>query len=238
LRRRLSSVAVFFLITAFTASPALASSGPVGVWNLDEGGSAQVKDSSGKGNDGVLSGGATWVAGHSGTALGFDGSSGEAKVPNSASLEPTAVTVSAWVQQQGTPGNYRYIVAKGATGCIAASYGLYSGPNGGLEFYVSKTRGTTFARSPDAGDGVWDGAWHLAVGTYDGSTIRLYVDGAEVGSGTAYPGSLEYLLHDSNDLFIGNYPGCSAHEFLGVIDDVTVWNRALPQAEVQALMTS
>ena len=61
------------------------------------------------------------------------------------------------------------------TSCAAASYGLYTGPNGGLEFYVSSSRGTVYVRSPDAGAGVWDGGWHMVVGTYDGNTVRLFV---------------------------------------------------------------
>jgi hypothetical protein len=118
---------------------------------------------------------------------------------------------------------------------MAASFALYSGPNGGLEFYVSKKRGTIYARSPDAGAGVWDGHWHLVVGTFDDTKVRLFVDGSEIGSGTPAPGPLEYLLPDSNDLFIGNYPGCRAHQFVGVIDDVMAWNRTLAPAEVTAL---
>jgi hypothetical protein len=237
LRRLFSALAVALVFAAVTA-PAFASSGPAGAWSLDEGTGTAVADSSGHGNDGALSGGATWTTGHSGTALSFDGSTGQVKVPNSASLEPATVTVSAWVKHDGSPGNFRYIVAKGATGCIAASYGLYTGPAGGLQFYVSQAHGTTYDRSPDAGTNLWDGQWHDVVGSYDGNTIRLYVDGVQIGSGTSYPGSLEYLLHDSNDLFIGNYPGCATHEFLGAIDDVVVWNRALSPSDIAALPSS
>ena len=222
---------------AMSASPAAASAGLVGDWKLDEGSGTHVADSSGEGNNGVLSGGVTWVPGRTGVALSFGGATGKVQVPNNSSLEPhSTVTVSAWVKHDGSPGNYRYIVAKGATGCIAASYGLYSGPNGGLEFYVSRSRGTTYNHSPDAGTRVWDGNWHLVVGTFDGTTVRLFVDGVEVRSGTSYPGSLEYLLPNSNELFIGDYPGCETHEFLGVIDDVMVWNRPLTTTEIKALM--
>jgi hypothetical protein len=214
----------------------LADAGLVGDWPLNEGAGIHVADISGFGNNGVLSGGATWVASGSGSALSFDGLTGKVKVPNSRSLEPaSAVTVSAWVRHAGSPGDYRYIVAKGATGCIAASYGLYTGPNGGLEFYVSKSRGMAYARSPDDGLGVWDGNWHLVVGTFDGTSIRLFVDGTEVGSGTAFRGSLEYMLPDSNDLYIGDYTGCEEHEFLGVIDDVRVWDRALTSQQIRSL---
>jgi hypothetical protein len=147
------------------------------------------------------------------------------------------VTISAWIKHAGNPGNFSYVAAKGANGCIAASYGLYSGPDGGLAFYASQHRGSVYARSPDAGRRVWDGSWHLVVGTYDGTTIRLYVDGTQVGSGTPWKGSLEYLLPDSNDFYIGNYPGCADHAFLGAIDDVMVWNRTLDAGEVAGLLT-
>jgi hypothetical protein len=234
---RLCALAGAVLILAVTASPAAADSSVVGHWPLDDAVGTTVRDSSGFGNTGTLSGRAAWVPGLTGSALSFDGQSGQVKVPNSPSLEPpTAVTVSAWVRHAGSPGAYRYILAKGATGCTAAAYGLYTGPGGGLEFYVSKDRGTAYARSVDAGTRVWDGSWHLVVGTFDGDVIRLYVDGTEIGTGVSYPGPLVYRLPDSNDLYIGNYPGCQEHEFHGVIDDVTVWSGALTPSQVRHLL--
>jgi hypothetical protein len=222
-----------------TAAPAVAATGPVGNWQLNEGSGTTVADSSGNGNNGLLSGGTTWVPGVSGSALSFDGSTGQVqvKLSDDNALEPaTAVTVSAWFRHAGSPGIYRYIAAKGGNGCIAASYGLYSGPNGGLEFYVSKEHGSVYARSPDAGQAAWDGKWHLAVGTYDGKTIRLYLDGKQVGSGTSWPGELEYLLPSSNDFYIGNYPSCQPHHFAGDIDSVMVWGRALGATEIRSLI--
>jgi hypothetical protein len=234
---RLPLVAIALVIAAIAAAPALATTAPVGVWTLDEGTGTQVADGSGNGNNGVLSGGVSWVPGVSGTALSFDGVSGQVKIADNDVLEPqSTLTVSAWIKAAGSPGNFRYVLAKGANNCSAASYGLYSGPTGGLEFYVSHGAGTIYTRSPDAGVGVWNGQWHLAVGTYDGSTIRLYVDGAQVGSGTAWPGSLQYLLPNSNDFFIGNYPGCSERDFAGAIDDVMVWNRVLSGGEIAGLL--
>ena len=235
--KRTSLAALVVAAAALTAAPALASPGPVGNWQLNEGAGTKVADSSGSGNNGVLSRGTTWVPGVSGSALSFDGSTGQLKVSDNNALEPhTAVTVSAWVKHAGSPGTYRYIAAKGGNSCIAASYGLYSGPNGGLEFYVSKEQGSVYARSPDAGQAVWDGKWHLAVGTYDGNAIRLYLDGKEVGSGTSWPGALEYLLPSSNDFYIGNYPSCQPHHFPGDIDSVMVWDRALGAAEIRSLI--
>jgi concanavalin A-like lectin/glucanase superfamily protein len=234
--KRILSILAVLATAAIFASPALATTAPVGVWNLDEGSGTTVSDVSGNGNNGVLSGGVSWVTGVFGSALSFNGSSGQVKVSDNTALEPSAtVTVSAWVEQAGSPGDYRYVLAKGANGCIAASYGLYTGPDGGLEFYVAQGHGASYARSPDAGQGIWDGKWHLAVGTYDGSTIRLYLDGTQVGQGTAWSGALEYLLPNSNDFYIGNYPGCSDHGFAGAVDNVMVWNRVLGASEISGL---
>jgi Concanavalin A-like lectin/glucanases superfamily len=216
-------------------APALAAgSAPVGEWHLDEGRGSAVADSSANGNNGTAEGNIEWVAGHSGAALSFDGSSARIKVLDNAALEPSrSVSVSAWLKSAGTPGSYRYVLAKGATGCIAASYALYAGPTGGLEFYVSANRGTAYARSPDAGTRVWDGLWHLVVGTFDGSKVQLFVDGSEIGQGTPRAGSLEYTLPDSNDFYIGDYPGCQLHSFKGTIDEVNVWSVALTPAQIR-----
>lgn len=239
MRALVLGMALGLLALVQAAAPALADPGLVGHWKLDEGSGTKIADSSGYGNDGILSGAVSWVSGGPfGGGLGFNGSSGYARVPDNSSLEPpTAVSVGAWFEHSGSPGDYRYLLAKGGSGCTASSYGLYTGPNGGLEFYVSRDHGTVYARSTDAGGRVWDGKWHLAVGTFDGSTIRLYVDGVQVGSGTSYPGSLEYPLSSSNDLFIGDYPGCSSSgfAFLGDIEEVTVWSQSLSAAAVRVM---
>jgi concanavalin A-like lectin/glucanase superfamily protein len=236
--KRTSLAALALVLAALTAAPALGATGPAGIWQLDEGAGTTVLDGSGNGNNGVLSGGTSWIAGVSGSALSFDGSTGQVKVSDNNALEPSgAVTASVWFRHSGSPGTYRYIVAKGGNGCVAASYGLYTGPTGGLEFYISHDHGSVYARSPDAGQRVWDGKWHLAVGTYDGTTVRLYIDGVEVGAGTSSPGSLEYLLPSSNDFYIGNYPSCQPHHFLGDIDSVAVWARALSASEIHGMIS-
>jgi hypothetical protein len=143
--------------------------------------------------------------------------------------------VSAWVKSAGSPGYYRYIVAKGASSCIAASYGIYSGSSGGLIFYISN--GVSFTLSPDAGTGVWDGNWHYVAGVYDGTTVHLYVDGNEIGSGTTATNSIGYGLINGNDLFIGHYDGCTNHDFTGTIDEPRIWSVALPQSELQGQTT-
>jgi len=175
--------------------------------------------------------GATWTQGRFADGLSFDGKTGAVQIPDASLLESSHVTVSAWVNAT-SPGSFTYIVAKGANQCLAASYGLYTGADGGLEFYVSTNGGTSWTVSPDAGAGIWDGKWHSVIGTYDGSTVRLYVDGRQVGSGTPDTAPVNYGLSTSNDLMIGDYAGCSL-AFSGRIDQVRVFDRALGAREIR-----
>jgi Concanavalin A-like lectin/glucanases superfamily len=205
---------------------------PVGVWPLNEGKGTVANDITGHHDNGSLEGLAQWTKGRFQDGLGFNGNAAAVNVPDSRTLDPAAVSVSAWVDSGTSPGSDKYIVAKGANGCLAASYGLYTGINGGLEFYASSNQGLTWTISPDAGQSVWNGQWHHVVGTYDGSTVRLFLDGRQVGSGTPDTAPIAYGLPTSNNLEIGDYPGCSGLDFSGSIDEVKVFDRALGSGEI------
>lgn len=217
------------------SAPASASSPLDGWWPFYENAGTTVHDSSRDHNDGTLAGAVQWTAGYFGSGLSFAG--GGATVPDDASLEPSsAVTVTAYVKASGSPGLFKAIIAKGASGCNAASYSLYTGVNGGLIFYVSQNGGLSYTLSPDAGQGIWDGNWHFVVGTYDGTAVRLYVDGQQVGNGTPLTGPIGYGLPDGSDLYIGHYDACGNQDldFHGSIDEPTVWNTALNAQTVRS----
>jgi hypothetical protein len=226
------------IIALVAASPAYAANGLVASWPFDEGSGTVVHDVSGNGNNGTISGEVSWVGGFSGSALSFDGSTGRVAVPDSQSLDPAdAVTVSVWVRATEPQGDYNYILAKGASRCLAASYGLYTGPDAGLMFYVARNQGLAYTRSPDAGARVWDGNWHFVTGTYDGSSVRLYVDGVQVGSGTPHTGAIDYDFPDNN-LFIGHYNTCPTEDFHGMVDAAQIYNRALSASEIRSQYTA
>jgi len=68
-----------------------------------------------------------------------------------------------------------------------------------------------------------DGKWHYLVGTYDGSTIRLYLDGEEYSTGTSWSGTINT---NTNPVYIGQY--C-----IGAISFVAVYQRALTAGEIR-----
>ncbi len=222
-------------ILTITAAPAAADVFPVGDWTFNEGHGSVARDATGHHNEGALEGAAQWTHGRFQGAIGFDGASAGVRVPDSADLESANVTVSAWVDSSASPGIYRYVVAKGANSCSAASYGLYTGPGGGIAFYTSRNQGYAWTISPELPAGsIWNGQWHNVIGTYDGSTVRLYVDGRQVGSGTPDSTPIGYGLPTSNDLSIGAYPWCPSSDFSGDIDEVKVFDRALGPLEIGA----
>jgi Concanavalin A-like lectin/glucanases superfamily len=109
-------------------------------------------------------------------------------------------------------------------------YGLYTGASGGLSFYVSDAAG--FVLSPAALPArVWDGAWHHAVGTYDGRAVRLYLDGAQVGAGTATSLTIAYGAAASG-VYLGSYRGSCVRPFTGDIDMVSIHPEALRAQQV------
>jgi hypothetical protein len=206
----MAAVAVGVLGLLMAAVPASASVFG-GAWSFTQGVGQVVPDISGNGLNATFgpapNNNPTWVRGafFGLAALHFNGSD-FLTVPDAPSLDSQRVTVGAVVRAGTSPGIDRYIAAKGAIQCLNASYGLYTGTSGGLSFYVSDGP-NSFTLSPDAGTGIWDGRWHVVVGTYDGSTVRLYVDGRQVGTGTPSTMTIQYGLPDSNQFAIGDYLG-------------------------------
>jgi Concanavalin A-like lectin/glucanases superfamily len=235
-----AALAALMLLFATQAAVAAESDG-LARWPMDEGTGQVAADVSGQGHDarlGALAGADPsdpgWVPGRFGTALRFLGNEDQfAEIGQPATLAPESVTTEAWIRRVGSPGRWRYVLSNGGQGCDFSSFGLYSGGGGGLSFYVSGGGG--YVSSPHAAPGeAWDGAWHYAVGTYDGQHVRLYLDGAEVGKGTAAGIAIRYGL-GSPAAFIGTYRGTCDLPFTGDVDEIAIRGRALEAHEIAAL---
>ena len=224
--------------------PASAVASPLaGYWPMHEGKGQIVHDISGNGNDGRLGSSrstdgrdADWVKGlyGVGSALQFDGNDYIA-IPDDKSLHQQKLTVEVWAKRNGSPGQYKYLVAKGGDGCEAASYGLYSSINGGIAFYVYD--GKKWYRSPQGSPAIWDGQWHHLAGTYDGKTVQLFVDGREVGPGTPFKGKIKYE-QPYGEGAIGAYRGSCKLTLSGIVDEVRIWQAALPVSGIWSLITA
>lgn len=193
---------------------------PVGHYLLDEIQSdGTVLDASSFGNHGTNNG-ATVVSGTVDDAFSFNGG-GNVDLPDL----PTdnSVTIAAWLRSESTPTEY---VFDGG----GHSYVLYLvGSSDDLQptWWVSTEGGFTLARDPSIPAGEWV---HVA-GTFDGTTLQLYIDGEL--SATSQVGST--ALVSEGPCRIGGSLG-GGFGFQGDIDDLYVYERALSQSEIQGLI--
>ena len=165
------------------------------------------------------------MAGRYGNGLSFDGVNDLVTVPGSSSLNlRTAMTMEAWVRPTRLSSMWRTAVIKERSNHLA--YALYAANGSGVpsgHVYVSSDSNVT---GPSA---VPLASWTHIASTWNGSVLRLYVNGNQVSSrqltGTA--------MSSSSPLRIGGTT-VWAEWFEGVIDDVRVYNRALTAAQIRA----
>jgi hypothetical protein len=185
-----------------------------------------VKDSSGKGNDGTVVREPKWVTGKVGQAMDFDGMRDFVEVPDSASLDiADAITMAAWVNPRST-NDHRWLIAKSAWGA-AETYGLGITNAGAIECGVSINNAWTYRQTTQT---ISDGTWSHIVGQYSPPFIRVFINGKlsqEWNVGTSK------INTNSHNLLIGKQTG---NQFYGgSADDLRLYNRALSPEEILGL---
>jgi|GEM_PF-937707 len=134
------------------------------------------------------------------------------------------MSVAAWVNIRSVPGLWRAIVAKGNSAwrlsTLQDQFRFHFAVTGGPGWYAA-----------NGNVKVQPGQWHHVCGTYDGSQIRLYVDGV-LDATQAYTGG---ITTNSYDLCIGQNLEGGDPFWDGLIDDVCIYNHALSDDEVALL---
>ncbi len=215
-------------------------SGLVGWWH----GNGTAQDAV-AGNDGQLAGNATFAPGIVGPGFLLDGFGDYVEIPDAAALKPAHLSVEAWVRfdsldtpivsQFGAPG-LQYIVFKKNTRLFNfEGYALRKQRENGVDrlaFSVADVNGLGGTSVALGAAAVSVGQFYHVVGTYDGTTVSLYVDGILEGQSsvtlTVDYGTRPVFLGTSGETVFDG-------KLHGIVDEASIYNRALDGSEIAAL---
>jgi hypothetical protein len=158
-----------------------------------------------------------------GEGASFNGSNTRITTPvNLPTSSWAGITVTAWAYPENT-----------------SSYSSVAGNRGSYgDYFILGTHNTNWrwhilsAGIEDIGASFTPNQWYMITGTWDGSTMRFYVNGAEVWShpyGDSFGNSPRSLTMGSSD------PGGFWEEYDGSLDDLAVFSRALTGTEIANL---
>ncbi len=150
------------------------------------------------------------------TALVFDGSTDYIDIPKESNYNfTTNIAVSTWVKIPAWTKTWQAIVTKADN-----AYRLQRNNTSNAAYFAISIGGIAYGTSSSAVN-VADGNWHYVVGTYDGSNVRLFVDGSKDGSAISVTGNVDT---NSADLYIGENLGQTGRQFNGEISEVRLSN--------------
>ncbi len=155
-----------------------------------------------------------------GNCLEFDGVDDFVSIPSNSALDNQQFTVEFWVQLDN-PGKWEGLIDKGRN-------------SNSDWFFLTGNEGVTEGVIFGVGDGTaiedvqysWnDNDWHHVAGTFDGSVLKLYVDGELKGSAT------KTMSNTTNNITFGARRDQSWFSS-GKLDEIRIWNSARTQAEI------
>jgi hypothetical protein len=201
----------------------------VSEWKLDEGTGTTTHDSWGT-NNGTLTNNPTWVTSGcvSGNCLSFDGTDDYVDCGNGSSLNisDNTITISAWAKRSTLSSTQR-IVHKGGQGNVFLDYNLTFGAANVVYFGANKTTSTINSVST-TNTFISTSAWYYIVGTWDGSSYKIYINGTSEVVGVA-----EAVTNTNNNNFQIGQRNDNQQRFNGLIDDVKIYNQALSTSEIK-----
>jgi hypothetical protein len=230
MRTKCVCFSIFVLFTFMLAVSSYADIAPnniVGFWSFDDASGKTVKDSSKNKFDGTVVGSPKAVDGKAGKALEFNGTTDYIDV--TAIETPQVMTFACWFKKLGVgSGGVPRLHTRGAAPwALEFGIGGTAIPNQ-LGFYLAFADGTAtnWTGFFEPKEGTW---YHTAL-SYDGTSVKGYIDGKEVVSKNDWAGK---KLNQGISRIGG---GAGADAFNGDIDEAMIFDVALSEADVASLM--
>ncbi len=209
------------------------TNGLIAYWKLDDGAGTSAVDSSGNGNTGTLTNGATFMTGgYYDGGVNFDGSND--LVSAAQATTSNTFTISAWIYPtrygNSDTGNGIFYQGTGLN-LLGTVLWVGTGPTIGTNTLGMRYEGGAIGKANN--NVISLNAWQQVAVVYSAGTATFYVNGVQQGTasgmGSGAPASnLSYLgyWYDYTN---------AARYFQGSMDDVRVYNRPLSAAEITTL---
>jgi hypothetical protein len=201
-------------------------SGLAGDWPFD----GTASDRSRNANNGVTHGvTATTNRAGADSAFYFDGSGTYVSIADSSSLDPTNMSLAFWFRLDSSATAREFVNKMGAEGTRSLSFGSeYSGSDRKIRFRICTDGWLGTLTDCASASTIATGTWYHFAGTYDGTAMRVYINGALENS---VPKS-GAIFNSSEEVKVGRYGYYSGWVLHGAVDNVIIWNRALSSNEV------
>ena len=222
------SVVHYYIAESTDERPCIAPPSGMVAWYPGDGSPNDILE----GNHGTLQNGVTFATGKVGQAFSFDGVDDQVVVPHNPNQNlGSHITIDSWVYPSSL-GHGRTIFQKRSSSNIGG--------------YVFETAGQPFAadnslqfvimiggvyHSLGTGSVLTTNTWQHVAATYDGATMRIFVDGIEVAN-MPQTGTIDAT---TDPVVIGRNVVNPSSAWQGMIDEVELFNRALSASEIQAI---
>jgi len=201
------------------------SNGLVGFWPF----TGNANDISSNANNGVASNVvlSTDRFGNSNQAYIFNGTNSAVTIPSSASLQVSAVTISAWININAANSNYWYPVVSKSNTTAPGNFSVVVATD-----KIIGNLNTSHASMPQSL--ITKAAWHHIAFTKTATATKFYINGVLVQNTiTSTTGAFNSTL----PVIIGQDSPGQLEVSYGKIDDVGIWNRELTATEISTLFS-
>jgi hypothetical protein len=168
----------------------------------------------------------------SGNAIHFDGVNDYISIQTTSALRPAQISIEAWIKADTWKTNvYEGTIVGADKTVLSSAYGyvLRCGNNGSLDFTIGGQSAWFYATTSSI---MSLNTWHHVAATFDGTTLKVYIDGIERASESPTNASLNYVGDET--LIIGESLGFPGRYFHGTMDEIRIWNVVRSQADIQS----